>query len=123
MFHFFHHNTNEQKCLNSHLPPLKEGQMTKRFEHLHTSLNKTFIFFSSSFCFMDSGRRASFKIVIRRVERPFSGSLDKELEWICSSLGFLEPIDRDKVAASVFKEIVQATEKGKPLTSTALAER
>jgi len=72
---------------------------------------------------MDSGRRASFKIVIRRVERPFSGSLDKELEWICSSLGFLEPIDRDKVAASVFKEIVQATEKGKPLTSTALAER
>ena len=72
---------------------------------------------------MDQPRRASFKIVIRRVERPFSSSRDKELEWICSSLGFLEPIDRDKVAASVFKEIVQATEKGKPLTSTALAER
>ena len=42
---------------------------------------------------------------------------------ICSSLGFFEPIDKDKNAAAVFKELVLATEKGSALSSTALAER
>ena len=68
-------------------------------------------------------RRASFKIVVRRVEQPFSSNLDRELDWICSSLGFFEPIDREKTAASVFKVIVRAAEQRKPLTSTALAKR
>jgi predicted transcriptional regulator len=72
---------------------------------------------------MGQPRKASFKIVVRRVERPFSGSMDKELEWICSSLGFFEPIDRGKTAASVFKAIVQSTEKGRPLSSTEISER
>lgn len=72
---------------------------------------------------MGEVRRASFKIVIKRVERPFSGSLDEEFEWLCRSLGFFEPIDRAKTAASVFKEVVAATEKGKPLTSAQLAKR
>ncbi len=68
-------------------------------------------------------QRASFKIVIRRIERPFSGSLEDEFEWICSSLGFFEDIDREKTASGVFKAVVEATEKGKPLTSTELAKR
>ncbi|MBN2067680.1 MAG: helix-turn-helix transcriptional regulator [Candidatus Diapherotrites archaeon] len=71
----------------------------------------------------DEERRASFKIVVRRVEKPFSHSLDKELEWICRCLGFFEPIDREKTAASVFKEIVKAAESRRPLTSTSLAEK
>ncbi len=69
------------------------------------------------------GRRASFQIVIRRVERPFSDSLEKEFEWLCRSLGFLEPIDRGKTASSIFREIVKATEKGMPLTSSQIADR
>ncbi len=68
-------------------------------------------------------RKASFKIVIRRVEKPFSRGLDKELDWICRCLGFFEPIDREKTAASIFKEVVRASEEKKPLTSTALAKR
>lgn len=72
---------------------------------------------------MEGKRHASFKIVIKRIERPFSGSLDKEMEWICGTLGFLEPIDRGKTAATLFKEIVRATEQGRPLTSTELADR
>lgn len=67
-------------------------------------------------------RRGSFKIVIRRVERPFSAQPVDELDWICQTLGFFEPIDRDKTAASIFKEIMRATEKGQALTSTAIAE-
>jgi len=72
---------------------------------------------------MDNIRRASFKIVIRRVERPFSGSLEQEFEWLCKSLGFFEPIDRDKTAAHIFREVVLATENHKPLTSSDIADK
>jgi transposase len=68
-------------------------------------------------------RRASFQIVIRRVERPFSDSFEKEFEWLCRSLGFLEPIDKGRIASSILREVVLATEKGKPLTSSQIAER
>lgn len=66
--------------------------------------------------------RGGFKVVVRRVEKPFSHSLEKELDWICSSLGFYEPIDRGKTASIVFKEIVSSAEKGRPPTSSALAQ-
>ena len=72
---------------------------------------------------MDEIRPASFKIVIRRIERPFRPSPESEFEWICRSLGFFEAIDRDKTAAHIFRQIVAATEKGRPVTSTDLAEK
>jgi predicted transcriptional regulator len=68
-------------------------------------------------------KRSRFKIVVRKVERPFKDDFEHQLTWICSSLGFFEPIDKDKNAAAVFKEIVLATENGEALSSTALAER
>jgi len=67
--------------------------------------------------------RSRFKVVVRRVERPFKDDFEHQLAWICSSLGFFEPIDKEKNAAAVFKEIVLATENGTALSSTALAER
>lgn len=72
---------------------------------------------------MAEGSRATFKIVVRRVERPFSGSLEKEFEWLCQSLGFFEPIDRDKTASSLFRAVVAGTEKNRPLTSSQLAKK
>jgi len=68
-------------------------------------------------------KRSRFKVVVRKVERPFNGDFEHQLAWICSSLGFFEPIDKEKNAAAVFKEIVLATENWKALSSTALAER
>ncbi|MFA6268314.1 MAG: helix-turn-helix domain-containing protein [archaeon] len=68
-------------------------------------------------------KRSRFKVVVRRVERPFNEDFEHQLAWICSSLGFFEPIDKDKNAAAVFKEVVLATENGEALTSTAIAER
>ena len=68
-------------------------------------------------------KRSRFKIVVRKVERPFKDDFEHQLTWICSSLGFFEPIDKDKNAAAVFKELVLAAENGEALTSTALAER
>jgi predicted transcriptional regulator len=70
-----------------------------------------------------SPRRGVFKVVIRKVERPYTNDFEQQLAWICSSLGFFEPIDKEKNAAAVFKEIVSATEKGEALSSTAIAQR
>lgn len=70
-----------------------------------------------------SPRRGVFKVVIRKVERPYTNDFEHQMAWICSSLGFFEPIDKDKNAAAVFKEIVFATERGEALTSTAVAQR
>jgi len=67
--------------------------------------------------------RESFKIIVRRVERPFSQAVDEQLEWLCKCLGFFEEIDKEKTAASVFKEIIKSTEKGSFLTSTELSKR
>lgn len=67
--------------------------------------------------------KSNFKIVVKRIEKPFSHSLENELEWICKSFGFFEPIDREKTAAHIFRVIVSATEKGRPLSSSQLAEK
>ncbi|MFH0954981.1 MAG: helix-turn-helix domain-containing protein [Candidatus Micrarchaeota archaeon] len=72
---------------------------------------------------MEPIRRTSFRLVIRRVEPPFSTNIENELDWICQSLGFFEEIDKEKTASAVFKEIVSATEKGEGLTSSAIAQR
>ena len=68
-------------------------------------------------------RRASFKIVIKRVEKPFDDSFESDFDWMCRTLGFFEPIDKDKTASSVFREVVRSTCSGKSLTSTELASR
>lgn len=70
-----------------------------------------------------TNKRGKFKVVVRKVERPFKDDFEHQLAWICSSLGFFEPIDKEKNAAAVFKELVLATEKGEALSSTAIAER
>ena len=65
--------------------------------------------------------QARFRILIRKVERPFSNDLDSQFDWICKSFGFFEEIDKEKTASSIFREIVSATEKRKLLSSTELA--
>ena len=72
---------------------------------------------------IESPGRASFKIVIRRIERPFSSSIDDEFDWLCRTLGFFEAIDREKTAANIFRAVVKATEEGKLLSSSEIAEQ
>ena len=71
---------------------------------------------------MEEFRKSSFKIVIRKVEKPFSYDADREFDWICRCLGFFEEIDKDKTASTLFKSILKSAEKNRCLTSTQLAE-
>ena len=64
---------------------------------------------------------ARFRLMIRRIERP-SHSAEEEFNWLCKSLGFFEPIDKDKTASQVFRQIVMSTETGKGISSTQLSE-
>ena len=63
-----------------------------------------------------------FQILLRSLEKPQEKSLDGDIEWICKSFGFYEKIDRDKTAASIFKELLKLMGKGEGLTSTQLGE-
>ncbi len=67
--------------------------------------------------------RHRFQVIIRKIEQPFSDDLDKEFNWLLQCLGFFEPIDKGKTAASVFRELVKSTDKKEGLTSTQLAEK
>lgn len=67
-------------------------------------------------------RQTTFRIVIRRVERPFGRNPDAEMEWLCQSLG-LTPLDKDKATVEIFKRVVKATEEGKGISSTELAQQ
>jgi len=69
-----------------------------------------------------SVRQASFRIIIRRIEPPFERNPEREMEWLCQSLG-LSPLNKDKATVDIFKEVVRATETGKGISSTTLSEK
>jgi predicted transcriptional regulator len=59
---------------------------------------------------------------IRR-KRPAERSIEDEVEWLCSSLGFCEQIDRDKTAAAIFRRLLESSHDGESLRSDDIAER
>lgn len=67
--------------------------------------------------------KSKYKITIRRVSSPKTGNFNEEFAYICASLGFYEDIDKNKVAARIFREIFLASSQGQVLTSTAIAKR
>lgn len=61
-----------------------------------------------------------FKIVIKNVQKPSEEKTKEEFLWLCKSLGLLEPIDKQKIASSILKEVFKSPE---PLTSNDIAEK
>ena len=58
------------------------------------------------------------RIRIIKRKKPIKPTLDEELEWLCSSLGLCEQIDRDHTAARIFRQLLD----GKALRSDDLSE-
>jgi len=63
------------------------------------------------------------RIRIIRRKKPAESDIEKEIEWFCSSLGFCEPIDKDKTAAAIFRSLLEGAHNGEALRSDDISER
>lgn len=68
-------------------------------------------------------KKDNFQLTIRKVALPESENFNEQIAWICASLGFFENIDKNKNAASIFREIFLSSAQGQVLTSTSIAQR
>jgi predicted transcriptional regulator len=59
---------------------------------------------------------------VKKIQTPTEKNLDKDIEWVCSSLGFVTSRDHDKTAMRIIKAMVYAAKDGKGLDSEELAE-
>lgn len=68
-------------------------------------------------------RKERFGLVVKKISLPEGDSFDEKIAWLCSSLGFFNEKDKNKVACQIFKEVFLASTVGQVLTSTVIAER
>ncbi|MCX8158521.1 MAG: helix-turn-helix domain-containing protein [Candidatus Diapherotrites archaeon] len=67
-------------------------------------------------------KKEDFKIIIKKVEKPFDNTPYAEMNWICESFGFFGSGPR-LIAGEIFKRILQETENGRGISSTELAKQ
>jgi len=60
---------------------------------------------------------------IQKLREPTEKQLNKDIEWVCNSLGFVTPRDQDKTAFKILKALIKASKKRKGLTSEELSQR
>ena len=59
---------------------------------------------------------------IRKLREPTDKQLDKDIEWVCNSLGFVGSRDQDKTAYKILKALIKSAKEGKGLTSEELTK-
>ncbi len=62
------------------------------------------------------------QFVIRKLREPTEKQLDKDIEWVCNSFGFITLRDQDKTAFKILKALIKTAKEGKGLTSEELTE-
>jgi predicted transcriptional regulator len=62
------------------------------------------------------------QFVIRKLREPTEKQLDKDIEWVCNSFGFITPRDQDKTAFKILKALIKVAKDGKGLTSEELTK-
>ncbi|MBN1274469.1 MAG: ArsR family transcriptional regulator, partial [Candidatus Aminicenantes bacterium] len=60
------------------------------------------------------------QFMVKKLKEPADGSMETGIEWICASLGFLSSRDQDKTAFRIMKALIEASGKGKSLSSEEL---
>jgi predicted transcriptional regulator len=63
------------------------------------------------------------KYVILDLRTPPAAEFNEDVEWVCKCFGFLEPRDKEKTAARIFKALLEAMKEGKGFSSDELAEK
>ncbi len=62
------------------------------------------------------------QFMIKKLREPVEKQLDEDIEWVCSSLGFVTPRDQDKTAFRILKALIKSAKDKKGLTSEELTE-
>ena len=62
------------------------------------------------------------QFTVKKLREPVEKQLDKDIEWICTSLGFVTSRDQDKTAFRILKALIISAREGRGLTSEELTE-
>ncbi len=62
------------------------------------------------------------QFTVKKLKEPTEKQLDKDIEWICSSLGFITPRDQDNTALKILKALIKSAKEDKGLTSEELTK-
>lgn len=63
------------------------------------------------------------QFIVRKLREPTEKNLDKDIEWVCNSLGFITPRDQDKTSFGILKALIKSAKEGKGLTSEELTKK
>jgi len=62
------------------------------------------------------------RFTINKLREPTEKKLDKDIEWVCNSLGFITARDQDKTAFRILKALIESAKSRKGLTSEELTQ-
>ena len=62
------------------------------------------------------------QFTVKKLREPVDKQVDKDIEWICTSLGFVTSRDQDKTAYRILKALIISAREGRGLTSEELTE-
>ena len=63
------------------------------------------------------------QFVVKKLRAPTEKQLDKDIEWVCRSLGFIGKRDQDKTAFKILKALIKSAKQGNGLTSEELSRK
>lgn len=62
------------------------------------------------------------QFTIKKLREPIEKEVDKDIRWICGSLGFITSRDQDDTAFKILKALVKSAKENKGMTSEELTE-
>ena len=62
------------------------------------------------------------QFTVKKLREPVEKQLERDIEWICTSLGFVTSRDQDKTAFRILKALIMSAKEGRGLTSEELTE-
>lgn len=60
--------------------------------------------------------------IIKQLREPTEKDTDKDIKWLCNSLGFVTPRDQDKTAFKILQALIKSAKEGKGMTSEELSK-
>lgn len=62
------------------------------------------------------------KITLYRKRPPGEDDVQALVDWLCNSMGLVSGRDKERTAATIFKKVIQAAERGETVTTSELVD-